>query len=301
MYTQEKAARLLGMNRSTFRIKLAQATMEGVMFPSGGISELFLNTFRDFLNNGSTKDKITRVLTICDLHIPFQDNLALEAVNRFVNFWQPDELVIAGDLLDFYVLSRFSKDPKRCHESGLQVELDLCKQVLSELRTNMGNKPITLIGGNHEERLTKYLQNKAPELISLRCLTVPYLLGLPELNINYIEPNDTFYLGEEFIVEHGSLVRQDSSYTAKGQLTLRGISGISGHSHRMGVHRKTDMSGNKIWIEGGCLCSLFPEYVKFPNWQQAVTVVYLNENRELISIDQPLIINGKIFYYGQMI
>ena len=102
---------------------------------------------------------------------------------------------------------------------------------------------------------------------------------------------------QDFVVEHGHVVRQNSAYSAKAMLDKRHMSGITGHTHRLGVCHQTTQGTNNYWVENGCLCELNPEYMHgYPDWQHGFSVGYLiDEVPDLIVKNIP-IHNYKIFY-----
>lgn len=235
-------------------------------------------------------------LFISDIHIPFQDENALRIVKNFASSFEPDNVFLIGDLLDFYSISTFDKNPERVNE--LQNDIDVGFEVLSELREILPESRIVYLEGNHENRLTRYLW-KHPEIANLRALNIENLLQLKSLNISYKTMKDTVTF-HKFLIEHGDLVRKYSGYTARCQMEKRGISGISGHSHRLSTHYLTNMAGDHVWVENGCLCSRNPEYiVGLPNWQQGFSVGYWKKGKERFSIEQICITHGKAVYAGQ--
>jgi hypothetical protein len=79
-------------------------------------------------------------------------------------------------------------------------------------------------------------------------------------------------LRPEFLVEHGTLIRGEAGASAKAELNAAGISGISGHTHRLGTFRKAGYV-QRQWTEQGGLMRLDPDYVVgLPNWQQGIVV-----------------------------
>ena len=68
---------------------------------------------------------------------------------KFLADFQPDQIVIAGDMLDFYELSSFDKDPKR--KFCIQDEIDKCYDFLKELKEYC--KEIHFIKGNNLSQL----------------------------------------------------------------------------------------------------------------------------------------------------
>jgi predicted phosphodiesterase len=207
---------------------------------------------------------------LSDWHIPHHDPAAVAVALRIVTDVQPTDIVLAGDLLDAYTLSSFDKDPGRL--ASLQDELDAATSLLASLRALAPDSTITFVPGNHEQRLSRHLK-RHPELHGLHALTWPSLLSLDSLNIRAI-PEDTVHTWHGMVVEHGTLIRRHSAYTSRAQIEQRGVSGISGHTHRLGTHYLTNMAGAHVWIENGCLARLDPEYVfGTPNWQQGFSVL----------------------------
>ncbi len=91
------------------------------------------------------------------------------------NHIKPDAVVVMGDLIDCYAVSRHSKDPARATQ--LDKEIQVCRGLLDQL-DELGAKDKAFIEGNHESRLTRYIAEKAPELYGL--LDMPKLLQLEE-------------------------------------------------------------------------------------------------------------------------
>jgi len=233
-------------------------------------------------------------LIINDLHIPFQDKVAVELVLDFTAKKKPHRVIIDGDGIDFYELSRFDKNPNR--KTNLQWEIDEMRGFLIRLRNILPKAEIVYIEGNHEARLRKYLWRKGAEIASLRCLDFKELLGLKSLNINYYE--EGYWLGKLYIY-HGTLIRKDSGATAKAEFMKNGCSGISGHCHRDGKFGVRNQGGLFGWWENGCLCDLNPEYIEgIANWVQGFTMVTQVKGKEFV---WPIaIINGTCAFGGHI-
>lgn len=52
-----------------------------------------------------------KIMVVSDIHFPYEDKSAVAAFIEEVRLRKPDVIVLNGDLLDFYKLSKFSKDP----------------------------------------------------------------------------------------------------------------------------------------------------------------------------------------------
>lgn len=240
--------------------------------------------------------KFEKSIFISDIHFPFHEKKSLKVVNAFMQWFRPDKIFLLGDVVDFYAISSFDKEPERI--TSLQSDINMCVDFLIGMRENNPQSDIYYLEGNHEHRLQKYLW-KHPEISSLNALNIVNLLGLKELDIKYYDQYSNVLI-HKFLVEHGSVVRQQSAYTARAMLEKRGISGISGHTHRMGAHYLTNMSGSYAWFETGCLCSLHPEYiVGLPNWMSGFSIGYFKRSCCRFNIEQIPIVENHASY-GEM-
>jgi predicted phosphodiesterase len=229
-----------------------------------------------------------------DIHFPYEDKKALRKVMKMVKDLQPDHVILNGDIVDFYTISSFSKDPSRT--LSLQDELNSTKDFLGELRDACPDARISYTIGNHEDRLTRYLRSNAKALESLDALKLESLLGLDDYGIRMYGA-EGFKLNRESIVLHGGRVSKHAGGTARMEFERHLISGFSGHCHRAGRHDVVGHSKSFFWIEGGCLCELNPEYIEGrPNWQHAVTLIEYTNDRtfpELITLHEGrLVVRG---------
>ena len=83
-----------------------------------------------------------------------------------------------------------------------------------------------------------------------------------------------------------------------------GCNVIHGHTHRLGAHyHRTygDMMG--AW-ENGCLCTLDPEYVVKPDWQNGWSVVWFNGARfhveQICVVDKQYVYHGKVYKHKKV-
>lgn len=236
-------------------------------------------------------------LFINDIHVPFQNNKALKVIKNFTEYFEPNKIFILGDLIDMYAVSSFDKDPSRI--TDLQKDLNITKRILKQIRENNEKADIVYLEGNHTDRLRRYLW-KHPELTGLDSLKIESLLNLKEYNIFFKPQTGEPIIYHNFLIEHGNIVRSQSAYTARGMFEKRGLSGISAHTHRMGAHYKTNMSGNYVWYENGCLCDLNPEYViGKPDWLNGFSIGYFKKTSNRFNIEQIPILHNKASY-GEM-
>ena len=165
---------------------------------------------------------IERILKASDFHVPFHDKRTIGIALKFIKHIKP-EILIIDELMDFYSISKFSKDPHR--KLHLQKDLDIAKKILVDIRNTVPDARIIMLESNHAKRLVKFLRSKAEELSDLRCMKLKELLELDSFNIEY---KKTFTF-RKVLFKHGNIVRQHSAYTAKAEMDKEGTSGASGH------------------------------------------------------------------------
>lgn len=227
-----------------------------------------------------------KFIVISDIHYPYHDAKAIKCVLDFIQDKEIDTIILNGDILDFYDVSSFDKDPDRVN--SLQKEIDMSTKFFKKLRTIKPDARILFIKGNHEYRLERYLK-KHPELYSLDALKLPNLLDLKKYNIEYSDKG--IKLGNLKII-HGDMVRKFSGYTARGELEKHDSSGVSSHTHRGGVYYYRTPERHLAWFESFCLCDLNPEYINEPNWQQGFLYGYVE--KDSFAVTPMPIVDGKI-------
>lgn len=230
------------------------------------------------------------VLKLSDFHIPFHDERAVKVAYSFARFLKPHTIVL-DEVLDFYQLSKFDKTPSRVLEFGQDVEAS--RDALAALRKMCPASRIVMVRSNHDQRLERYTKNH-PELSSLSLFTVPELLALRKLKIGYTESLSF----RDVLFKHGSVVRKHSGYTARAEFEREGCSGVSGHSHRLGIHYVSLRGGKYCWLEGGCLCQTEGvEYIDgVANWQQGVTAFMFAKGSRHFHAQIYPIIDGQIMF-----
>lgn len=241
------------------------------------------------MSNGIKKlSKRFNIVSLTDWHVPFENKEAISTAFQFCKKIKP-EIIIIHEAHDFYSLSKFDKDPRRRYE--LQEEIDGVNNYFKILRKYCPNARIILLSSNHLDRLKRFLWSRASELAGLRNLRIKNLL---ELSKNKIEFKD-YFVFRGFLFKHGDIVRQDSAYTAKAEYIREGMSGASGHTHRLSQYFTTKRGGSYTWIESGCLCTLRPEWISgTANWQNGISLVSFDGKTSRFDARPIPIIDNKI-------
>jgi len=222
--------------------------------------------------------KLIKFVCTGDWHVPFEDKQSLRNTLNFIYQQRPDYLVLNGDIVDFYAISHFSRDPDRVLK--LQEELDGAKEYLKEIRKRLPNTRIVYLIGNHDQRAEKFI-NEHPELHSLDCLKLENLLGLRELDIELKEE----FTYANFLFKHGDFIQR---YTAAKELSYEGVSGNSAHTHLQQSHLVSDRGGCKGWWINGHLCD--EKQIDYgprnKNWTQGFSIVHFEPNGHKFHVEQ---------------
>ena len=233
-------------------------------------------------------DKRFNIIKLNDAHVPFDDPEAIRCALDFCERIQPD-IIITDEWMDFYELSRFLKDPQMAtgytlHEARLKT-WDYFEQIH---KACPAAKRIHL-NANHTKRMQKYLYKNAQELCGLPEFTLDKFMDWKRFNIEYM---NYFVARDQFLFKHGDRVHKFSAYTAKNELDNEGMSGASGHSHRLGQHYRTKRGGEYTWMECGCLCDLKQEYMedKIADWQHGLGLVsFVGDGDQFYAAPIPII------------
>lgn len=182
-------------------------------------------------------EKLEKILFIPDCHVPYHDVLAYNLMMKVAKDFKPDHVIILGDYADFYAVSAHDKNPKRANQ--LDEETTKAVDMLWEIK-DLGAKNNVFISGNHEDRLTRYLMQKAPALY--KSLDIPKVLALDKMGFTFVPYRSHYQLGKLFITHDTG----KAGYNAHKQaLDAFHRSIVIGHTHRFGVIIQGDANGDK--------------------------------------------------------
>lgn len=239
----------------------------------------------------ATKEATELVVFGSDFHFPYHDRQAIESFLWMVQKLQPHRVVLNGDIADFFQLSRFNISGDRIE--NLQEEIDMANEFRRLVRAKAPNAVIDETEGNHDNRVITYVHKNAKALKSLTALQPRELFKYGEFGIND-HPGCGFLLRPQFLVKHGTIVRGEAGATAKAELNLAGVSGISGHTHRLARYVRGGYA-QREWLEQGCLCRTDPDYVTgAPNWRQGVAIGEFSTRSDSFVLHEVPFVEGKL-------
>jgi len=233
----------------------------------------------------------TNILVLSDIHFPYHDKDALKTAIQYGIDNNINCIVLNGDILDFYQLSDFSKDPSK---PKMTKELELGRWFLGALRKQFPNIPIYYKIGNHEMRLERWLKVKAPEFLDTDEFRLDILLRFGEHKVHLIDKYTVIKAGHLNII-HGHEYRGSGGvYPAKYIYNKAKVNTICGHYHRSSTFLDKNMDGNYHGgFSTGCLCELSPDYMPYNEWVLGFARVLVYPDKSF-SVENKIIVDGKI-------
>lgn len=258
--------------------------------------------------------------------LPTHDEAAINVALQITRAAKPDHIVNLGDTLDlpewsskFLVLPEFVLTT--------QPTIDYGHRFLAQQRAIAPDAQITLLGGNHDDRLGKAIAKNAMAALRLRraeapdewpVLSIPNLLRLDDLNVQYV---GAYPAGRIQLTRGGNSLtplwaihgeKLDVAKVAKSERQ----SFVQGHIHRVGMACETyEISGRPETVMAfspGCLCrvdGVVPStrggvdemgrpVSRWEAWQQGMAVVMEQEDG-FWSVEMVAIHHGRATWRGK--
>lgn len=224
-------------------------------------------------------ESINKLLILSDIHIPYHCDESIELVCNYAIKQGVDAVFLNGDILDFYQLSFHEKDPRKI---SIAQELETGREFLKYLK-NKFNTPIFYIQGNHENRLSRYLMSKAPQLLGIEEFQLNILLRFGEIGIEEI-PYSTKVYFQNYLIEHGDKLKGSGGINPARTLLLKfKRPTICGHFHRTSYSHSVIYDDKTIFAYStGCLCDTEPEYFPVNEWTKGALIIERTKNGEAI-------------------
>jgi predicted phosphodiesterase len=237
---------------------------------------------------------VTKLGILSDIHIPYHSIQALTAALQHLKKSQVDGILLNGDTIDFYGLSRFMKDPRK---RSVSHELKAVNEFLDILQKQFPKAKIIYKLGNHDIRYEHFLMHKAPELLGIAEFEFKNLLKLQSRGIELVGDKRIMKANKLNIIhghEFGGSVFSPVNI-ARGLFLKGKVSAIQGHNHQVSEHTEPNMDGEitTTWSLG-CLSELHPEYLPINKWSHGVATVELDGNGIDYEVSNRRIYKGKL-------
>jgi hypothetical protein len=177
------------------------------------------------------------------------DEKAIDVALQLVEKIQPSRIVILGDFLDLPNFSKYPQTPEFAQTTNASIEYG--HRLLRTMREMLPDSKLVLIEGNHDKRLGDAVKRNFMEAYGIRrageslpVLSVPYLLALDDLGVEYVGgyPAGRYFINPNLMAIHGEFHTKGA--VAKKLTEHEGISTIQGHNHRFEAYARTTRTYN---------------------------------------------------------
>ncbi len=232
-----------------------------------------------------------RWLILSDIHLPQHDEAAILAAVNEAKRRGVVGVLFNGDLLDCHELSVHDKDPGALRYVD---ELRIGREFFAWMRSQFPKAEFVYKLGNHEERLGKYIIQRAPALEGIEGVDLPSCLDAKNYGLQIIRDKRLIRMGKLNVL-HGHEYKGGGGVNPARWLFLRARSvAMCGHFHRTSEHHAKDISDHyqAAWSTG-CLCDLKPLYAPHNEWNHGFAFSELSKDGSF-TVDNIRVIDGKI-------
>lgn len=183
------------------------------------------------------KGRCELVISFFDVHVPEHDRLLWAAALAFLADAQPHHIVLGGDFAELRSCSQHASGA-----GGMTYEADVqyVRKELEALRAAAPGARIWYLEGNHETRLTRYIESNNPQFEG--ALSLPESLGLADLGITWVpEDQQPIHFGTLDVLHGHQMGQFLPEHHAKKAALIYGRPGrqvMYGHTHKSQVFER---------------------------------------------------------------
>lgn len=194
-----------------------------------------------------------KIMIMPDSHHPFENKRAVELLFRIAEHVKPDVLINLGDHFDFFAVSDHQKDPR--HRMDLAWEIAEGDKTLKTFDSFGVFKRKIFCEGNHEQRLTRFIADKAQEVYRaiapaglLQTRTLPEALDLKARGWEWIPYKDYGRIGGLHFTHDVDRAGKTAHENAQSDFET---SSVIGHTHQLRLMVRGNVHGQ--WHTGAML------------------------------------------------
>ena len=233
------------------------------------------------------------ILLIGDIHVPYHNIQALTLALKYGLEREVNTILLNGDIIDFYAISRFEKDPRK---RNFGHEVLMTRQLLTTIRKLFPKAAIYYKCGNHDVRYDHYIMRNAPDLLGMDEFSFESLMHLDKLDITFIPDKQIIHAGRLTILHGHELGMSVFSPVniARGLFLRAKDSALCGHHHQSSEHSEPNINGKltTCWSVA-CLCELHPDYMPINKHHHGFAHVRVMDTGDF-EVNNYRIVNGKI-------
>ena len=231
-------------------------------------------------------------LVLNDVHVPFHEPKAIEAAVKFGQEEGITGILLNGDAQDCAAVSYWPTSRKRDFDKEVELFIDF----LDFLDDAFPGIPMIYKPGNHEYRLPRYYQSKAPEMIGMPLQAMDVVLGFEYRNIEFLDYHQIVMAGKLPVLHGHEFSAISRAVNPARGLFLRTKSWAAcGHCHTTSEHTSKSIQGTLLTCWSfGCLCDLSPDYNPYGDWNWGVALINVEKNGDFEVVNKRILPNGKV-------
>jgi predicted phosphodiesterase len=233
-----------------------------------------------------------RGLLLYDVHIPYHDEAACRVALDYGRMFNPDCIILAGDLLDFHSISSWDRDPR---QRDTAVELSTAERFIEVLRDTFPKARLVLLEGNHEQRWWRFAWRNIPEFAGIPEFSLAEMLHAADYGLEVICGMKPIKAGPHLHILHGHEFggfMTNPVNPARGLFLRAKVNSICGHFHQTSSHTEPGLGHPVSTFSSGALCNLHPNYRPINKWNHGFITVELH--RAQWSVSNHKIIGGQV-------
>lgn len=228
---------------------------------------------------------LKNVLILSDIHLPYHHIPALDEAVNYGLAKSIDSVLLNGDVLDCYMLSKFQPDPR---ERKFAEEILTFQQFVRILKEAFPSAPIYYKLGNHEERYEKLMINRCAEFLGIDRFEFENVLGCKELGLTVIKDQRIVHIGNLPVFHGHELQMKAVSVNPARTLFLKThVSSLCSHLHRTSQHTEPSLKNDITCWSTGHLGEKNPKYARVNKWNHGCARIEKDEdgNFEVINVN----------------
>lgn len=228
--------------------------------------------------------ELKNTLLLSDIHIPYHSIQAIEEAINYGLAKNIDSILLNGDILDCYMLSKFQPDPR---QRNFGEEIIAFKQFILSLKQTF-DVPIFFKLGNHCERYEKVMIIKSPEFLNIPYFDFENVLGCTAMGVTVIKDQRIVYAGNLPIFHGHEIKLQSINVNPARSLFLKvHATAICSHLHRTSSHTEPSLKEDITCWSTGHLGESHPRYARINKWNHGCARIEKDEdgNFEVININ----------------
>jgi predicted phosphodiesterase len=231
-------------------------------------------------------------LILSDLHVPFHEQVPLEAAVSAGQAEKVDGVFFNGDFQDCAAIS-YWPTAKR----DWNAEVEATTDTLDWLRHEFPDQTFIYKPGNHEYRLPRYFVSKAPDLAESPLAAMETVLDFESRDIEFLDYFQIVQFGKLPVI-HGHEIRNinKSVNPARGLYLKAKTFAACSHCHSTSMHTPRTIYGDLLTTWSfGCLCDLNPDYNPYgTDWNWGFALINVEKNGNFEVINRRILKNGKV-------